>query len=87
MGRTRGEGGVLERLLLDSMVNTSNTMVNTVVEAMVGDSKDGLVDSMVDDWGWLGHWDDTAAHLTWKLHRDLPALGGAKLGGALFQRG
>ena len=40
---------------------------------MVGDSKDGLVDSMVDDWGWLGHWDDTAAHLTWKLHRNLPA--------------
>ena len=52
------------------------------MEAMVGGSKDrlvdcmvydGLVDGMVDNWCWLRYWDDTAAHLTWKLHRDLPA--------------
>jgi len=88
-GLTRGKGGVLERLLLDAMVNT-------VMEAMVGGSKDrlvdcmvddGLVDGMVDDWCRLGYRDDTATHLTWKLHRDLPAFGGAELGGALFQCG
>ena len=59
----------------------------TVMEAMVGGSEDGLVDNrlvdcvmedglvdgMVDDWCRLGHWDDTAAHLTGELHRDLPA--------------
>ena len=53
----------------------------TVMEAMVGCSEDGLVDSVVDEglvdgvvdnWCWLWHWDDTAAHLAWKLHRDLP---------------
>ena len=52
------------------------------MKAMVGDSKDGLVDCMVNNWlvdgvvdSWrrLGHWDDAAAHLTWKLHRNLPA--------------
>ena len=52
------------------------------MEAMVGGSEDGLVDSvmddglvdsMVDDWCRLWHWDDTAAHLAGKLHRDLPA--------------
>jgi len=42
MGRTRGKGGVLKGLLLDAMVDT-------VMEAMVGCSEDGLVDSMVDD--------------------------------------
>jgi len=42
MGRTRGKGGMLKGLLLDAMVDT-------VMEAMVGCSEDGLVDSMVDD--------------------------------------
>ena len=54
----------------------------TVMEAMVGGGKDGLmdcmvddrlVDGMVDDWCRLGYRDDTATHLTWKLHRNLPA--------------
>jgi len=90
MGRTRGKGGVLKGLLLDAMVDT-------VMEAVVGGSEDGLVDSVVDDrlvdgvdkrlvdgmvdnWCRLWHWDDTAAHLARKLHRDLPAFGGPKLG-------
>jgi len=42
MGRTRGKGGMLKGLLLDAMVDT-------VMEAMVGGSEDGLVDSMVDN--------------------------------------
>ena len=59
------------------------------MEAVVGGSEDGLVDSVVDDrlvdgvdkrlvdgmvdnWCRLWHWDDTAAHLARKLHRDLP---------------
>ena len=58
------------------------------MEAVVGGSEDGLVDSVVDDrlvdcvdkrlvdgvvdnWCRLWHWDDTAAHLARKLHRDL----------------
>jgi len=115
MGRTRGKGGVLKGLLLDSMVDT-------VMEAMVGGSEDRLVDSMVDNrlvdgvdvglvdsvvdeglvdgvvdeglvdgvvdnWCRLRHWDDTAAHLPWKLHRDLPAFGSAKLGRAFLKSG
>jgi len=98
MGRTRGEGGVLERLVLEAMVET-------VMEAMVGGSEDGLVDGVmynrlvdcvmynrlvdcvVDNWCRLRHWDDTAAHLAGKLHRDLPALGGAKLGRAFLESG
>jgi len=95
MGRTRGKGDMLERLLVDGMVDTS------VMEAMVGGSEDGLVDNrlvdcvmedglvdgMVDDWCRLGHWDDTAAHLTGELHRDLPAFGGAELGRAFLKCG
>jgi len=42
MGRTGGKGGMLKGLLLD-------TMVDTVMEAMVGGSEDRLVDSVVDD--------------------------------------
>jgi len=91
---------MLKGLLLDAMVDT-------VMEAMVGGSEDGLVDGVVDDglvdsvvnyglvdgvvegllvdgvvddWCRLWHWDDTAAHLARKLHRDLPAFGSAKLG-------
>lgn len=94
MGRTRGKGGMLERLLVDAMVDT-------MMVAMVGGSEDrlvdnrlvdgmvdnGLVDGMVDNWCRLRHWDDTAAHLTGKLHRDLPAFRGAKLGGAFLKCG
>ena len=52
------------------------------MEAMVGGSEDGLVDGMmdnglvdcmVDNWCRLWHWDDTAADLAGKLHRNLPA--------------
>ena len=43
---------------------------NRLVDGMVDN---GLVDGMVDNWCRLRHWDDTAAHLTGKLHRDLPA--------------
>jgi len=92
---------MLKGLLLDAMVDT-------VMEAMVGGSEDGLVDGVVDDglvdsvmdeglvdgvdgvvnnWCRLGHWDDTAAHLPRKLHRDLPAFGSAKLGRAFLKSG
>jgi len=97
MGRTRGKGGMLKGLLLDAMVDT-------VMEAMVGGSEDGLVDGVVDDglvngvderlvdcvvdnWCRLRHWNDTAAHLPRKLHRDLPAFGSAKLGRAFLKSG
>jgi len=99
MGRTRGEGGVLERLLVDAMMEalvggSEDRLVdsglvycmvdNGLVDGMVDN---GLVDGMVDNWCRLRHWDDTAAHLPGKLHRDLPAFGGAKLGGAFLKCG
>lgn len=103
MGRTRGKGGVLERLLVDAMVDTMmEAMVggsedglvdNGLVDCMVdnglvdGMVEDGLVDGVVDNWCRLRHWDDTATHLTGKLHRDLPAFGLAELGGAFLKCG
>ena len=48
-------------------------LVNSVVDDRLVDGVDKrLVDGVVDNWCRLWHWDDTAAHLARKLHRDLP---------------
>jgi len=91
---------MLKGLLLDAMVDTvMEAMVGGSEDRLVDDVvADGLVDSVdeglvdgvdgvVDNWCRLRHWDDTTAHLAWKLHRDLPAFGSAKLGRAFLKSG
>jgi len=101
MGRTRGKGGMLKGLLLDAMVDTvmeamvggsEDRLMDSVVDSVVDNRlvacvDDRLVYGMVDNWRRLRHWDDTAAHLARKLHRDLPAFGSAKLGRAFLKSG
>jgi len=72
--------GGSEDWLVDSMVDdglVDGVVDNRLVDGVVDNR---LVDGVVDNWCWLWHWDDTAAHLARKLHRDLPAFGGPKLG-------
>jgi len=80
-------GGSEDRLV-DSVVD-DGLVDGMVDEGLVVDGvmDEGLVDGVVDDWCRLGHWDDTAAHLPRKLHRDLPAFGSAKLGRAFLKSG
>ena len=61
-------GGSEDRLVDSGLVYCM--VDNGLVDGMVDN---GLVDGMVDNWCRLRHWDDTAAHLPGKLHRDLPA--------------
>jgi len=88
---------MLKGLLLDAMVDTMmEAMVGGIEDGLVDGVDEGLVDGMVDNrlvdcvvdnWCRLRQWDDTAAHLPWKLHRDLPAFGSAKLGRAFLKSG
>jgi len=79
---------VVDNRLVNSMVDEG--LVDGVVDNRLVDGvmDEGLVvDGVVDNWCRLWHWDDTAAHLPRKLHRDLPAFGSAKLGRAFLKSG
>jgi len=89
---------MLKGLLLDAMVDTlmeamvggsEDRLVDSVVDNWLVDGMVDIrvVDGMVDNWCRLWQWDDTAAHLPRKLHRDLPAFGSAKLGRAFLKSG